>query len=161
MFPQAELSLEGAFEEQLMTDPAVRVEQALAKSLADSRPRDALAGRTLVGPHRTDLKVKHLARDCPAELASGGEQKALLVGMTLAHVRLVASHWGRLPILLLDEVCAFLDKDRREALLSAVARLGCQVWITGSDADLFHSLSGTAVVVDTQNPSHLVPSRLL
>lgn len=109
---------------------------SLAATLRLGRARDAAAGRTLEGPHRVDLLVRHVAKDQAAALASTGEQKALLLGIVLAHADLVAGRTGRAPILLLDEVAAHLDPSRRAALFDRLAGRG-QVWMTGTEDALF------------------------
>lgn len=106
-------------------------------SLRGSRARDAAAGRTLSGPHRADLLVRHVDKDQPAERCSTGEQKALLLGLILAHADLVAELRGERPILLLDEVAAHLDPSRRAALFERLAVSGGQVWMTGTEPALF------------------------
>jgi DNA replication and repair protein RecF len=108
-------------------------ERALSEELRRGRGRDAAAGRTLAGPHRSDLTVTHLDKTMPAELCSTGEQKALLLGLLLAHADLVAVHRGQRPILLLDEVAAHLDPLRRAALFERLADAGGQVWMTGTE----------------------------
>jgi len=121
----------------------------LATALRDSRRRDAAAGRSLVGPHRSDLAVRHVDKDQPAARCSTGEQKALLFGIVLAHAAIVAEHTGRSPVLLLDEVAAHLDPRRRAALFDALAGSG-QVWMTGTEPALFHDLPepATRLTVD-------------
>ena len=114
--------------------------ETLAVDLAQGRRRDAAAGRTLVGPHRSDLMVTHLDKDQPAALCSTGEQKALLLGLVLAHAELVADRVGRAPILLLDEVAAHLDPIRRAALFERLAATGGQVWITGTERSPFEGI---------------------
>lgn len=109
----------------------------LAAALRSGRGRDAAAGRTLAGPHRTDLLVVHAGKGQPAELCSTGEQKALLLSIVLAHADLVADRAGRRPILLLDEVAAHLDASRRAALFERLEAGGGQVWMTGTDRSLF------------------------
>jgi DNA replication and repair protein RecF len=111
-----------------------------ARQLAAGRARDAAAGRTLAGPHRSDLAVTHLAKRQPAAHCSTGEQKALLLGIILAHAELVAQRSGRRPILLLDEVAAHLDHVRRAALFARLGDGGGQVWITGTDPELFAAI---------------------
>ena len=108
----------------------------LAETLRRGRARDTAAGRTLDGPHRADLDVTHVDKAQPAALASTGEQKALLLGLILAHAELVAARVGRAPILLLDEVAAHLDPARRAALFARLAGRG-QVWMTGTEEALF------------------------
>lgn len=111
----------------------------LAHALAEGRRRDAAAGRALAGPHRADLLVTHVGKGQAAHLCSTGEQKALLLGLILAHADLVAERSGRAPILLLDEVAAHLDPGRRAALFGRLAGKG-QVWMTGTEAALFDGL---------------------
>ena len=111
----------------------------LAAMLAAARARDAAAGRTLTGPHRADLVVTHLDKRQAAAMASTGEQKALLFGIVLAHAALVAEATRRAPVLLLDEVAAHLDPRRRAALFAALDGVG-QVWMTGTEPDLFAAL---------------------
>ncbi|MEO7689527.1 MAG: DNA replication/repair protein RecF [Sphingomonas sp.] len=115
----------------------------LAADLALGRRRDAAAGRTLAGPHRTDLAVTHLGKGQPAALCSTGEQKALLLGLVLAHADLVAERTGQPPILLLDEIAAHLDPTRRAALFERLAGKG-QVWMTGTEEALFEGLGAGA-----------------
>jgi DNA replication and repair protein RecF len=112
----------------------------LARELATGRARDAAAGRTLAGPHRTDLAVTHLGKSQAAALCSTGEQKALLLGLVLAHADLVAECSGQRPILLLDEVAAHLDPSRRAALFDRLAAAGGQVWLTGTERSLFEAI---------------------
>ena len=115
-------------------------EQAdLAEQLRDSRNRDSAAGRATVGPHRQDLSVAHRAKRIEASLSSTGEQKALLLGLVLAHAELVAERRGNPPILLLDEVAAHLDPRRRAALFARLEGRG-QVWMTATEAELFEGI---------------------
>jgi DNA replication and repair protein RecF len=119
--------------------PGPGAQQALMGELRSGRGRDAAAGRTLVGPHRTDLEVRHAVKDQPAARCSTGEQKALLLAIVLAHADLVAERVGRRPILLLDEVAAHLDPGRRAALFARLEG-GGQVWMTGTERTLFDDL---------------------
>ena len=143
-FPQADISLSGDLESDVATAPAVDVEERYRAALADGRERDRAAGRTLDGPHRSDLLVRHRPKAMPAELCSTGEQKALLVGIVLSHARLTGEMSGMTPILLLDEIAAHLDSGRRAALFSILEELNCQAFMTGTDAALFSSLKGRA-----------------
>nr|WP_295372163.1 DNA replication/repair protein RecF [uncultured Sphingosinicella sp.] len=113
----------------------------LVRELTQGRARDAAAGRTLAGPHRTDLFVTHLGKSQPAERCSTGEQKALLLGIVLAHADLVAERAERRPILLFDEVAAHLDPSRRAALFERLDQAGGQVWMTGTEPSLFNGIS--------------------
>lgn len=119
-------------------------EAELAEALADGRRADLAAGRTLIGPHRSDLYGIYSAKGVAARDCSTGEQKALLVSLILANARAIAGQIGAAPILLLDEVAAHLDADRRAALYDEVCALGAQAWMTGTGLELFQELGGRA-----------------
>lgn len=142
-FPQAGLMLED-FLGDVTGETAVEKEEAFAADLAHMRGRDAAAGRTLTGPHRSDLLVRHREKDMEASRCSTGEQKALLVGLVLAHARLTGDICGKAPIMLLDEIAAHLDAGRRAALFDLVDELGGQAFMTGTDADMFSALGERA-----------------
>ncbi len=142
-FPSAALALSGFMDGQFAR-PAVDLEDDYAAMLADSRYRDAAAGRTLDGPHRADLLVRHREKQMEAERCSTGEQKALLVGLILAHAKLVANLTGHAPVLLLDEIAAHLDEGRRAALFDLIDSLGGQAFMTGTDRSMFSALGGRA-----------------
>lgn len=139
-FPRALLVLDGEFESEATGLAASDQEDLLRRRLREGRARDRAAGRTLTGPHRSDLLVTHAAKVMPAALASTGEQKALLIGLVLAHADLTAAVSGMTPILLLDEVAAHLDPGRREALFARLTALEAQVFMTGTDKALFDAL---------------------
>lgn len=144
-FPKADLALEGSLEEELASGASGSdVEDRYRQGLAANRSRDMAAGRTLDGPHRSDLIVHHRPKSMPAGLSSTGEQKALLVGIILSHARLVARMTGGAPVLLLDEIAAHLDAGRREALFHIIDDLGSQAFMTGTDRALFSALEGRA-----------------
>ena len=137
-FPFARLTIEGELEAALCEKPAVQVEDEYRKVLYDSRQLDRAAGRTLQGPHRSDFAVFHGPGAMPARSCSTGEQKALLIGIILAHARAVRAQLGGwAPVLLLDEVAAHLDAGRRAALFAALRAIGGQVWMTGTEQSLF------------------------
>jgi DNA replication and repair protein RecF len=143
-FPWARLALEGEVEALAASGPAIEAEDRYRALLRDNRGRDAAAGRTLIGPHLSDLAVRHGPKNAPAASASTGEQKALLVGLALAHARLVAEMSGIAPVALLDEIAAHFDPRRRAALFDALTRLGGQVFLTGADPAAFADLKGRA-----------------
>lgn len=116
----------------------------LASVWRKERNRDAAAGRTLIGPHRTDLEVLHSSSGQVAEQCSTGEQKALLLSLILAHAALVSAQRDAPPILLLDEVAAHLDPSRRAALFGLLADTGAQVWMTGTEPELFNGIGTSA-----------------
>jgi DNA replication and repair protein RecF len=133
-FPAAQLSLDGDI------DTAT-----LREDLARARMRDAEAGRTTVGPHLTDLAVRHTQKRSDARECSTGEQKALLISIVLADAReLAVARGGLCPLLLLDEIAAHLDAVRRKALFDEILELGAQAWMTGTDIELFAPLRGKA-----------------
>jgi DNA replication and repair protein RecF len=145
-FPSARIMLDGWMENALIHEPATAVEDRYREILRGNRARDAAAGRTLDGPHLTDLQVVYAPKGMPARDASTGEQKALLIGLVLVHAGLVADMTGITPLLLLDEVVAHLDPSRRTALFDELAKLGAQVWMTGADPAAFADI-GTAAEV--------------
>ncbi len=141
-FPLATLALTGDFEARYLGGSARRGEDAYRDALAGARPRDRAAGRTLEGPHRSDLAVILAQKAIPAAQSSTGEQKALLIGLILAQAGLVAQISAMTPILLLDEIAAHLDANRRAALFARLSQLGCQTFMTGTDAALFTNIGG-------------------
>jgi len=145
-FPKAALALEG--ENALAIgdgDPDTDLIELLRDGFATNRMGDSRAGRTLHGPHRADLAVSWLAKSMPASACSTGEQKALLVGMALAHARAVTSAADTPPpLILLDEACAHLDPDRRAALVEELSALEGQAWLTGTDRSLFDAFGDRA-----------------
>jgi DNA replication and repair protein RecF len=143
-FPAARLALAGEIETLLESLPALAAEERFRGRLAELRGLDRESGTTALGPHRSDLGVRHAATGMPAAEGSTGEQKALLIAIVLAHGRLQVALRGRTPIMLLDEVVAHLDPARRRALFGELGRLGAQAWLTGTDAELFEGLRGAA-----------------
>lgn len=141
-FPLARLGVSGTIEELLTRAPALEVEDMFRYQLGESRKRDAVSGGAATGPHKSDLPVVYAAKDVAAEQCSTGEQKALLIGIVLAHARLIALERGAPPVLLLDEVAAHLDEGRRAALYELLLALGGQVWMTGTDRSLFRAIEG-------------------
>ncbi len=150
-FPSASIALDGWMENALLNEPATAVEDRYRQILRNSRLRDAAAGRTLDGPHLTDLQVVYAPKNMPARDASTGEQKALLIGLVLAHATLVAETTGIVPLLLLDEVVAHLDPNRRSALFGELAKLGAQVWLTGADPAAFGEIGASGEIFDVEN----------
>ncbi|MCF6369180.1 DNA replication/repair protein RecF [Rhizobium halophilum] len=142
-FPSPVLALDGYLDE-VADQPAADLEDLYLNMLRENRSRDAAAGRTLDGPHRSDLLVRHREKDMDAGRCSTGEQKALLIGLVLAHARLTATMTGFAPILLLDEIAAHLDEGRRAALFNLIHELGGQSFMTGTDNSMFAALGDRA-----------------
>lgn len=143
-FPLGRISLAGDFDREVAGRSAAESELWYSRVLSEGRSADRAAGRALIGPQRSDLHVVFAEKDMPAALSSTGEQKALLIGLILAHAELVAEMSGMTPLLLLDEIAAHLDAGRRAALFARLAALGGQTFVTGTDATLFSGLPGNA-----------------
>jgi DNA replication and repair protein RecF len=156
-FPFAELALVGETDALIVEHSALEAEDRMRKSLRDMRQRDRAAGRTLTGPQTSDLLVRHGPKGIEAARASTGEQKALLIGLVLAHAHLVAQMSGMAPLVLLDEVAAHLDPSRRQALFSVLTALGGQVFMTGADQALFAELPKGATLFDV-SPGKVSPA---
>jgi DNA replication and repair protein RecF len=150
-FPDAEMALQGWMETLLPMHSATEIEDRYRALLKASRARDAAAGRTLDGPHLSDLAVIHAGKGIAAADASTGEQKALLIRLVLAHAGLIKEMIGFAPVLLLDEVIAHLDPRRRAALYDALAALGTQVWMTGADPAAFGDIMDRAQVLEVRS----------
>lgn len=153
-FPTAHLSLQGELETLAAEGlNGFDLEDSFSQRLRDMRYRDRAAGRTLLGPHRADLLVRHVEKDIAAGLCSTGEQKALLIGLLLAHAQLTRSISKMAPFLLLDEVAAHLDADRRAALFDRVHTNGGQAFMTGTDRNLFDALGDRAQYFNVEDGS--------
>ncbi|MEM0978015.1 MAG: DNA replication/repair protein RecF [Pseudomonadota bacterium] len=142
-FPTADLTLSSSDNDVPVTD-----EGALRAAYEKGRAQDMAAGRSLVGPHRTDLLASYKSKSMPAKDCSTGEQKALLISLVLASGRAIAEQYGAPPILLLDEVAAHLDQSRRAALYQELASLGCQAWMTGTGAELFEDVAPSTLMLE-------------
>ncbi|MEM9581625.1 MAG: DNA replication/repair protein RecF [Pseudomonadota bacterium] len=134
-FPTADLSIDGDL---------IDGRDSLLCALEDSRPNDLRAGRTLIGPHRADMSAIYTAKGVEAKQCSTGEQKALLISLILANARALSEDFGAAPIILLDEVAAHLDANRRAALYDEICALGAQAWMTGTGPELFEELGSRA-----------------
>lgn len=146
-FPQADLGLTGEAEAMAAAGAgAEAIAAAIREGMARSRARDAGAGRSLYGPHRSDLTALHREKNRPAAEGSSGEQKALVLNLILAQIARLAGQ-AAAPILLLDEAPAHLDARRRAALFDEIEALGLQAFLTGTEAELFEPLRGRAQFV--------------
>lgn len=164
LFPKADLAILGDMEarfHRVIRDSSapdedldlLEIEEAagLARRLAEGRVRDGAAGRTLEGPHRSDLEAIYAIKSMPARACSTGEQKALLISLCLANARALALATGATPVVLLDEVAAHLDAERRRALYSEIEALGCQAWMTGTGPELFDGSAALRFEVTEQD----------
>ena len=151
IFPLPHIRIDGWVENQLETEPALKVEEQFKDMLKQGRPRDAIVGGAEHGTHRSDFMVWHKGHNIIADQCSTGEQKGLLMAITLAHARLVKAERGFAPLLLLDEMVAHLDEFRRETLFDMVLSLGGQCWMTGTDKDSFASLQNKAQFLDIED----------
>jgi DNA replication and repair protein RecF len=143
-FPGARLGLIGGLQDWLDAMPALAAEEEFRRRLVAARRADAESGTTTLGPHRGDVAVRHAETGMTAAECSTGEQKALLIAVILAEARLLAKERGSAPVMLLDEVAAHLDDERRSALFGEIETMGMQVWLTGTNPDLFEALEGKA-----------------
>lgn len=151
-FPRADLSVVGEFEAMAAEGAAAgAIEDGLAAVFREGRWRDRAAGRTLVGPHRAEFAIRHRQKDMEAAKCSTGEQKALLIGLVLAHAALTKTVSGMAPIMLLDEIAAHLDPARRAALFDRIDAVGGQAFMTGTDRSLFDALGSRAQYLSVEN----------
>lgn len=141
-FPVVKISFAEGPETWLARAAATEVEEKLREGFHNSRARDRRAESTEIGPARSDYTATYVARNMPADLCSTGEQKALLITLILAHAALVAEVRGVVPVLLLDEALSHLDSVRRHALFGSLHALGCQLWMTGTESELFRGFPG-------------------
>lgn len=139
-FPDSRITLSGFLEDQLEKLPALELEERFRHALNHSREADSITGGAAIGPHRSDFMLVYQDRNMSADQCSTGEQKILLTGLVLAHAQLVTAEKGVPPVLLLDEVSAHLDENRRESLFNILGSLGGQIWLTGTDQSLFGDL---------------------
>lgn len=144
LFPQPRLTMEGNVEQAVAARPAVDVEDELKATYAENRAADRAAGRTHEGVHKSDLRVAYAGKDMPADQSSTGEQKALLVSIILAHALMMQAEKGYVPLILLDEVAAHLDAERRQQLFNILSSLNGQIWLTGTDENIFAALKSAA-----------------
>tara|TARA_Y100000748_G_scaffold17536_1_gene13521 strand:- start:230 stop:1393 length:1164 start_codon:yes stop_codon:yes gene_type:complete len=140
VWPKAFLKIEGTIEDKLSSNDTDSVKDFFRENLFDSRKKDFFSGRTTFGVHKSDLLVSDRNKGIYANQCSTGEQKSLLIGLILTHLNLVADRSNRYPILLLDEVVAHLDQLRRAALFEQIIETKAQVFMTGTEADLFSGI---------------------
>lgn len=150
-FPRARFTVQGTIETLLENAPALEAEDAFRYQLKTGRSRDAVTGGAASGPHKSDLHVVYASKNMPADQCSTGEQKALLIGLILAHARLIKSERGNPPIILLDEVAAHLDENRRAALYEILGDMRAQCWMTGTESTLFDAARHNAQFFTIEN----------
>lgn len=143
-FPRAKIGLRCPIADELDERPALEIEERLRSQLESRRPKDALLGTSAIGTHRSDMVLSDDETGAPATLASTGQQKALLISLILAHAALVEEERGFPPLLLLDEPAVHLDSRRRRALFAALVQMRAQVLLSGTDAETFSPLTGSA-----------------
>lgn len=160
LFPSPRLSLSGWAENQIVLRKALEVEDEMRLRFHKSRDADRLSGRSHEGAHRSDLIAFYGAKDMPASQCSTGEQKALLVAVTLAHARLMQAETGHMPLLLLDEVCAHLDDARRAQLFGFFQDMKGQVFLTGTEAAAFAGLGPQTLFLEAAQ-GRVFPQRKL
>jgi len=139
-FPKAEISVIGEIENLLLESKASEVEDYFKNILKQRRQEDSYNGRTKNGVHLSDFRVVHNQKSMPAELCSQGEQKAMLLSIAIAAVITKKNFSGITPILLLDEVYAHLDEEKRTLLYNFINDVKCQTWLTGTEEESFNGL---------------------
>lgn len=154
-FPRADLAVKGYLEDRLESMSALELEKNFLGELKRLRADDAVLGGSSIGPHRSDFLVNYRLKQMPAQDCSTGEQKALLIGIILAHADLITAEKGSPPILLLDEVAAHLDPQRRKALYDLLGEIGGQVWMTGTEDEIFRGIPQTATIIEVKNSCFL------
>ena len=151
VFPRANIEVRGTAEDMLDLHPALLVEDSLRAAYLRARSDDGASGTCATGAHRSDLYVVHRAKNCPAALCSTGEQKALLIALMLAYVRLLSKQRDMVPLFLLDDIAAHLDEKRRVALFEEIRALRTQAWLTGTAAEDFAPLAPFAQSFQIEN----------
>lgn len=151
LFPKPILQIDNWIENAIVSSPAVDVEFEFKEKLKYNREADRDNKKTSDGAHRSDLKVFYAEKEMPADQCSTGEQKALLISIILGHALMMQSEKGFVPIILLDEVAAHLDDERRDELFSVLRSFNGQVWLTGTSEKIFESLKGSAGFFNTDN----------
>ncbi|MFI3242458.1 MAG: DNA replication/repair protein RecF [Alphaproteobacteria bacterium] len=149
VFPSVDIKLVGIIEEMLATKKALEVEDCYKILLYNNRSRAIESSIDGIG--KTDMKVTYKKKHMPAELCSTGEQKSLLITIILAQTKAQSLNQGFAPILLLDEVCAHLDEEKKEALLDKILELKIQAFITATDKEMFSSLASKAQFIEVKN----------
>lgn len=158
-FPAPAVSMTGWVETEITRRPALDVEEDLMERLSSCRDGDAAEGRTREGVHRSDVSVAYADRGMPASECSTGEQKGLLLSIVLAHARMLQAEQGTCPLILLDEVAAHLDVERRMQLFAILKTLPAQIWLTGTEAAVFSDLRDVALFFDVSKEDGAVLSR--
>ena len=146
VWPKAFLKIDGIIEEKLLFNDDKSIKNYFAEALFNNRKKDYFSGRTTFGIHKSDLMVSDRNKGIYASQCSTGEQKSLLIGLILTHLNLVAEKSNRYPILLLDEVVAHLDQLRRSALFEQIVETNAQVFMTGTELDLFQGIRNFAEI---------------
>lgn len=149
--PKIQISVEGALEKQIFSTPSLQLEQDFCNILKKSRDFDLLSKRTNAGTHKSDLLVFNLSKNISAEMCSTGEQKLLLLAIFLAEVLAFIEVKGIIPVLLLDDIMSYLDKDRRYMLYEIIRDIGAQAWMTGTDEEHFSFISSEEQRIKIQN----------
>lgn len=150
-FPKAEIEISGELEQMLPNMPALTLESFFRDKLKSNRELDANTARTNFGPHKSDIILTHLPKNQKAPLCSTGEQKALLISLILADVKTRIKCSNTVPVVLLDEVVAHLDDERKHFLFSELLNLKCQFFITGVDHTTFSEIHNKTQILQVCN----------
>lgn len=111
------------------------IREGMLKVLEGSRPEEISRGMTLTGPTRDDFRF--LSNGVDLNLyGSRGQNRTAMLAVKLAEMGWLAEETGEEPVLLLDEVLAELDQERREDLLQRVQQVQ-QSLVTSADLSMF------------------------
>jgi len=149
-FLQPQITIDGKYENILATHSALETELIFAEDLFNARYIDANTGRTTNGVHRTDFRAHNNIKNIGANNSSTGEQKAMLLTIILSLARMLKKHKNRTPVILLDEVIAHLDENRRQQLFDEIKQLGCQAFLTGTDGAIFKGLEAEFLSINNK-----------
>jgi DNA replication and repair protein RecF len=143
-FPCARIYATG--EENIALSTAADAHAFYVEKLTLFRSLDRQLETTSFGPHRFALDILHVDKNLGASYCSTGEQKALLLAIILAFAGLMKEYSRGVPVLLLDEVAAHLDEEKRAHLFNELWALKMQIWMTGTDLSPFLECESQALI---------------
>lgn len=140
-FPKFIITIDGKFENLLLDNiTAMQAEEEFRKILRDNRQQDNETKRTTEGVHKSDLRLFYQTKNMDAQFCSTGEQKLFLISFTILKALLCKELNKPQPIILLDEVFSYLDKNKKLELFNELLKLNVQSFITGTDISIFSDI---------------------
>ncbi len=115
--------------------PMAQIRQGFMERLSAIRGEEIARGMTTIGPHRDELRFLGNGRDL-GDYGSRGQMRTALLALKLAEVQWLKQRTGQNPVLLLDEILAELDVQRRSDLLNTLLDVD-QALFTTTDLNLF------------------------